>query len=120
MLQHAGTGVLAGDFLGGAAPVDVDEVGLAAFGHAGRAAEAFGVVAENLDAEGMLVRCGEQFAPDGLHLPDQRVGGDELADGDIRPHAVAEGAERRVGHIVHRGEVEGGAVECVGSKLHVN
>ena len=94
------------DFLGGAAEVDVDDLGAELDVHARRFRHHVGVVAGDLhDARLGLVAVVEPVARLG-RVPEAHVGGHHLGCRDARAHAPAEPAKRQVRHARHRRERE--------------
>lgn len=101
VLEDAGACAFAGHFADGAAPVDVDEVGLLLFDYFEALEELAFVGAEDLNTEGALSR-GETHLAVGLFgLAVEGFGGDELGDEEVGPEAFAELAEGEVGDVVH-------------------
>ena len=105
--QHARAGAFARHFAHGAAPVEVDEVGLGLLHHVEALQERPFLAAEDLDADRALCLVEAHFAEALFGVADEGLGGDELADEHVGAMLLAQGAEGLVGHVVHRREEEG-------------
>ena len=101
VLEDAAAGPFAGHLADGAAPVDVDEVGLLGFHNVDTSHQFLLVGPEDLYAYGVL-RGGETHLAIALFgLAVEGFGGDELGDEQVGPEVFAQLAEGEVGNVVH-------------------
>ena len=106
ILEDGRAGAFVDHLLHGAAPVDVDEVGMGGLSHLGRLAQRLFGVAENLDAKGPFRLVESELAQTHVHIADEGIGGDEFRNHNVGTHFLADAAERRVGHLFHRGKIQ--------------
>src|SRR5690606_32874459 len=71
-----------------------------------------------LDGEGPLLLVELQLVDGVLGAVDEAAGGDELGVEEVRAVPLAEDAERRVGHVLHRGEEERAGSEVEVGEAH--
>ena len=102
--QHAGATALARDLLHGAAPVDVDEIGVSLSSDACRLDHRVHIAAIDLDGCRMLARRDGHLLERTLDAANQRVGADELGIDHIGPLFTADEPERLVGDVLHRSQ----------------
>src|SRR5205807_1606245 len=107
ILQASRTAVSPNDFLDGAAEVDVDEFRpedvryeRCRFPHGDR------IRAEDLYADGSLVRAKAQLGHRRGILAADALGREKFSDDDVRTEPAAESTERRFGDAGHRREVQ--------------
>ena len=103
VLQYGRSRALAHDLADGAAPVDVDEVGLALGGNLRGCNQGAFVVTENLYPEGPLFLVELHLFQALIYLPRQRVGGDELGDEHVRAVLLADHPESMIRDALHGG-----------------
>ena len=118
LAHHAAARPAPGDLVDRTAEVDVDQIRTGLRRPHGRLHHRVGQMAVDLDADGPLVVV-EPHLGDGLgRVADQPVRRDELGEHQLRAEALADVAERDVGHVFHRGEEDGAGAECEVSDLH--
>jgi len=106
VVHHARAGAAQGDLLGGAAEVDVDEVGPGLGGHVGGLHHHADVVAVELDADGPLALEDAELGQASAGAVEQLVRGHELRVNHVGAVALAGVPEGDVGEALHGGQEE--------------
>ena len=104
VFQHARTGTFACYLANGAAPIDVDKIGLSLGNDIDAAQKRILVAAKDLYAYGSLKIPEQHLAHALFGIAYKSFGSDELANEQVGPMPFAELSERHIGHIVHRRE----------------
>ena len=106
VLQDAGTCSFAGYFAYGAAPIDVDEVGLGFFHHIEASQQLVLVGPKYLYANGSLLFGEAHLAQALLGVAVESFGSDKFGNEQVGAEFLTELTERQVGDIVHRREAD--------------
>ena len=109
---------MADDLFDGAPEVDVEHVRVLGVGDRRGLADALDLAPVDLDRDGPLLLVELELLDRRLGPVDQAAGRDELGREEVRAEPLAEDPERRVGHVLHRGEDERAVAEVEVSDAH--